>query len=333
MLPESLEGFRSFVAHHPTHPEADGASYMAIAALQRMRRLDEAIAAAESFRRRYPTSIHLEKVAYDLCRAYFDRDDFANAREVAAGILAKEYRYERGSEKTRPSQYRPNVIFLLGQMAHTEGNYAEAVARYGQVKDRFEDARDALAFFTSTGMRLPESVVFGVDEPASVEVETKNLESVDLKVYRVDLMILFAVRKDLQRINEIDLTGIVPVKEWTVKLDGARDYRWHEERVAVPANEKGVYLVVAKGGDHDGSTVVIKSDLEIKVQRVDDRVRVYAFDRRTREPMRGVYVKVGDGSEIRAQGLTDARGVYEARGVRGQASVVAEKDGHYALSR
>jgi len=36
---------------------------------------------------------------------------------------------------------------------------------------------------------------------------------------------------------------------------------------------------------------------------------------------------------IRAQGLTDTRGVFEARGVRGKAAVVAEKDGHYALSR
>jgi alpha-2-macroglobulin len=333
MLPEALEGYASFAAHHPEHAQADAAGYMTIASLQKMSRLDEAIAEAEAFRRRYPKSVQLAKVVYDLCTAYFDKGDFQKAREVGQEILTRHYRYDRAHDKTRASQYRPNVTFLMGQMAHIEGRYSAAVRFYDQVKGRFTDASDALAFFTATGLKLPESVVCGVDQPASVEAETKNLESIELKVYEVDLMILFAVRKDLQQINRIDLTGIVPVKEWTVKLGESKDYRWHAERIPVPADHKGVYLVVAKGGDHDGSTVVIKSDLEIKVQRVDDRVRVYAFDRKTREPMKDVYVKVGDGSVIRAQGLTDACGVFEARGVRGQASVVAEKDGHYALSR
>jgi uncharacterized protein YfaS (alpha-2-macroglobulin family)/TolA-binding protein len=333
MLPEALEAFRAFLAHHPEREDADQAAYRAIDALQRMQRLEEAVAEAEAFRRRFPASTLLAKVTYDLCRTYFDRGEFARAREVAKEILTREYRWDRAHRKVRPSEFRPHVTFLLGQMAHTEGRFAEAVEHYRKVAGKFADARDALAFFTSTGLRLPESVVCGTDEPASVKLETKNLEKLDLKVYEVDLMILFAVRKDLKEINRIDLTGIVPVREWSVHLAERRDFRWREERVPVPAERKGVYLVVAKGGGHDGSTVVIKSDLEIKVQRVEDRVRVYAFHRRTREPVRGVYVKVGDGSVIRGHGLTDARGVFEVRGVRGAASVVAEKDGDYALHR
>ena len=40
----------------------------------------EAVVEAEAFRRRYPTSIRLAKVTYDLCMTYFDKGDFAKAR-------------------------------------------------------------------------------------------------------------------------------------------------------------------------------------------------------------------------------------------------------------
>jgi hypothetical protein len=50
-------------------------------------------------------------------------------------------------------------------------------------------------------------------------------------------------------------------------------------------------------------------------------------------PSGEVYVKLGDGSRILAQGFTDARGVFEAAASAGNVSVVAEKDGHVALWR
>jgi hypothetical protein len=49
--------------------------------------------------------------------------------------------------------------------------------------------------------------------------------------------------------------------------------------------------------------------------------------------MGDVYVKIGTGSTIQAQGFTDPRGVFEAGAVGGAFSVVAEKDGNVALWR
>ncbi len=46
-----------------------------------------------------------------------------------------------------------------------------------------------------------------------------------------------------------------------------------------------------------------------------------------------ILTETDDGKEIRAQGFTDARGVFEGRNVRGSVMVVAEADGHYALYR
>jgi len=161
----------------------------------------------------------------------------------------------------------------------------------------------------------------------------KNLADVRLKVYAVDFMILYALRRDLSDVNKIDLAGVEPVKEWAVARKGAEDYRWHEEAIDLPAKEKGVYLVVAKGGGLDASSVVLVSDLEVSVQETGGRVRIYATNRATGAPMGDVYVKIGAGAAIHAQGFTDPRGVFEAAAAPGAFSVVAEKDGHVAFWR
>jgi uncharacterized protein YfaS (alpha-2-macroglobulin family) len=146
-------------------------------------------------------------------------------------------------------------------------------------------------------------------------------------------MILYALRPDLSQVNRIDLSGVRPVKEWTVAKRGVEDHRWSDETVPLPVTDKGVYLVTARSGSLESSSVVLVSDLQIEVQEVSGSVRVYATDRATGAPRPEVYVKIGDGASIKAQGFTDARGVFQAAGVGGKFSVVAEKDGHVALWR
>jgi len=90
---------------------------------------------------------------------------------------------------------------------------------------------------------------------------------------------------------------------------------------------------VAKSGGPAATSIVIVSDLDLDLQQVGDKVRVYAVSRETREPMRDVFIKVSDGKSITAQGFTDARGVFEGRSGSGPVMVVAEKDGHFALYR
>src|SRR5688572_2387481 len=145
-------------------------------------------------------------------------------------------------------------------------------------------------------------------------------------------MILYAVRKDLSAVNRIDLTGIVPAARIRKDWKDAGDHLWHEETLKLPVKDKGVYLVNFKG-DAAAACIVIVSELRLEVQQAGPRLRVYATLAKTGEPAPEVYVKVADGGTIKAQGFTDARGVFEAGEVGGTFSVVAEKDGSYDLYR
>ena len=71
----------------------------------------------------------------------------------------------------------------------------------------------------------------------------------------------------------------------------------------------------------------------VDVQESNGRLRVYASNRTSGAPLGEVYVKIGNGSTIQAQGFTDARGVLDVPAVGGSFSVVAEKDGNTALWR
>ena len=87
------------------------------------------------------------------------------------------------------------------------------------------------------------------------------------------------------------------------------------------------HLAGKLGLSNSTAGLVLVSDLDISVQVVGNRVRVYAEDRATGKPVKDVFIKIADGKEIKAQGFTDARGVFEGRGISGAVMVVAEKEG------
>ena len=62
-------------------------------------------------------------------------------------------------------------------------------------------------------------------------------------------------------------------------------------------------------------------------------MRVYVTDGAKGAPVRGAYVTVSDGRAIRARGLTDARGVFEAPGVGDTPFVVVSAGDRYAIAR
>jgi hypothetical protein len=196
------------------------------------------------------------------------------------------------------------------------------------------DASEALAFLRETKLETPETVTAPIAGAASFPLTYRNVSEIRLKVYPVDLQVLFAVRRTLVALNKIDLAGITPVKEWTISPKDGRDHGRHQTPVELPVGQDvaGVYLVVAKSGDLETSTIVVKTDLTVVLQPVGEKVRVHVTDAKGKG-VRGAYVTVSDGSTIKARGLTDARGVFEAPGVGPNAFVVASLEERTAIAK
>ncbi len=336
----AIASLRRFLAWFPNSSWADEVDWTLLSLIQEFgsvkggidaRAAEGLVGEAGRFLARYPDSPYADEAQHALLIGFYTLGNFDEAMKAGDALLTREYPNDAGVRQ--PSPYRDAAHYLLGKVFHVKGDLAKAVEHYKQ--STVGDARDSLEFLTSRGLRLPETAVFGEKDALALAVQAKNLTNVVLKVYKVDLMVLLASRKDLGNVARIDLTGIQPLKEWNVALGGGTEYRWHDEGVPVPVDGKGAYLVVAKGEGLDASSVLMRSEITLKVQKVENRVRVYVTDRSGRNAVKDAYVKISDGSRIVGAGYTDVRGVFEVGmgGAPGLLSIVAEHGDDVALIR
>src|SRR5262249_28668902 len=153
----------------------------------------------------------------------------------------------------------------------------------------------------------------------------------------VDLMRLYLTRRNLDQIAGIDLAGITPLFETTVKLGDGSDYDERARTIALPLAKEGAYLVMVRGDELYASGIVLVTPLEMEVleDSGSGRVRARVRDAETRDPVAKVQVKViGSDNATFLSGETDLRGVSVAEGVRGQVTAVARKGtAQYAFYR
>jgi hypothetical protein len=174
------------------------------------------------------------------------------------------------------------------------------------------------------------------DRPEFV-LDYRNIADADVKVYPVDLMRLYLTRRNLDQIAGIDLAGITPLFETTVRLGDGKDFDDRSRTIPLPLDKEGAYLVMVRGDDLYASGIVLVTPLELEVleEPASGRVRVRIRDAETRESVSKVQVKViGSDNTSFLSGETDLRGVSVAEGVHGQVTAVARKGtAQYAFYR
>jgi len=328
---EALRDLKAFTGFYPESALADDAQYHIVKLFEELKNHPRAVAEAKRFYQRYPKSPWRDDVMFLELRSLYADGKYDAALEAGRTLTEKRFPREDGGNGTAWSPWRDHTLYLFGKIRHIQGDLTQAVNYYRRVAKEFEDARDALIFFTRTELSVKPTVSVPLDQEPAVEVTLKNQRRVKVKIYPVDLKVLFAVRKNLSNVNAIDLTGIPAVATFERKVVQPLDYVRFTRRIALPIKEKGVYLVVLKAGDLDTSTVVVRSDLDIKVQRVGQKVRAYVSLRSSGAPVAGALVRIADGRQIKAEGRTDPRGVFEGPHIGGKASIVVEHGGSFAF--
>jgi uncharacterized protein YfaS (alpha-2-macroglobulin family)/TolA-binding protein len=336
---EGLDALRDFTAHYAETPLADPGNYALVEALRRVRDLDGAVEEATAFPRRFPESRFVDDTLWFLADSRLQKFEAAPTPESAKSVietadrLIKE-KFHAPNGALAVSEFRPRAWHAIGRVRHVLGNLDGAIAAYREAAGQIEDAREALAYLTEARLELEESVAAPVAGAAKFPVRYRNVTEVKLEAYPVDLQVLFALRRTLVGLNKIELAGIKPAKTWSFTPADGGDHAWHDAQVELPAgaDAAGVFLVVAKAGALEASTVVVKTDLKVVLQTVGDKVRVYVTGPDAKG-VRGAYVTVSDGTRIKARGMTDGRGVFEAPGVGANPFVVANKDDRFAVAR
>jgi tetratricopeptide (TPR) repeat protein len=359
LLLQSVRLTQAFLAQSPKNPLADEASLALVGNFLDLEDFPSVVKLSSRFAKLYPKSTFLDSFQYSEALGEFHLGHYDRAVEVAQAIASATYKDANGADVPSPNKWQ--AVYILGQIFDARRQPGKAVGYYREVAERFTDAADAVRAYTRKALSVPEVEVvrpegakvagagFRAVAPTGsgkkAEVKTKpevaldyrNIAEADVKVYPVDLMRLYLTRRNLDEIADIDLAGITPLYETTVKLGDGDDFADRARSIDLPVTKEGAYLVMVRGDNLYASGIVLVSPLEMEVQEETEggRVRVTVRDAKTGDFVSKVQVKViGDGNAEFVSGETDLRGVFVAEGISGQVAAVARKGAaQYAFYR
>ena len=301
-----------------------------------MKAYRQAAAACNRYAGRYPKSDLLDSYWYMIGYCDYATHRHQAAMEMCRKVAeAKRFDKATGREVESPNKWQ--AIYILGQIYHSLGEAADAIRQYRLVEDRFSDAKEAIQYFLRKGIELPEVTTIKPGAAAEVELKFRNIAACDAKVYRIDLMKFSLLKRNLAGIAEINLAGIRPLHETTVKLGDGKDYRDRTRKLSLPLKDEGAYLVVCRGDDLYASGLVLVTPLTVEIQEdaVSGRVRTTVKDAAAGRAVHDVHVKViGSRNGDFVAGQTDLRGIFVADGIAGRSTVIARAEpSRYAFYR
>jgi tetratricopeptide (TPR) repeat protein len=360
LLLQAIRLAQTFLALSPKNPLADEASLALVGDFLELEDYPSVVKLSARFAKLYPKSTYLDSFQYSEALGEFHLNHYDRAVEVAEAIARATYKDAAGADVPSPNKWQ--AVYILGQIYDARRRPSKALDYYRQVADRYTDAADAVRAYTRKDLKIPEVVVVRpasvpsvagggfravaaegpdrkreVREKPGVSLDYRNIAEADVKVYPVDLLRLYLTRRNLDAIAGIDLAGITPLFETTVKLGDGQDFADKLRAIDLPIKKEGAYLVMVRGDNLYASGIVLVSPLELEVLEEPDagRVRVTVRDAATGDFVPKVQVKViGGGNAGFISGETDLRGVFVAEGIKGQAAAVARKGAaQYAFYR
>ena len=325
-----------FVTAWPSDPASDQASFAIATALIDLDQYQSAIDRCRKYAARFGKSRLLDSFWYIIGYSYFELENHEEALKMCRRVADTRFEIpETGGERSAQNKFE--AIYIMGQVYHSLGKAAEAIAEYTVVKEKFADAAEAIKFFSRRSIELDEIVTIKPTDKKEVPLRFRNIPEAAVKVYRIDLMKFGLMQRNLDRITAINLAGIKPYHEQTVKLGDGKDYRDRTHQLNLPLKEEGAYLVVCRGDNLYTSGLVLVSPLTLAVQEdeTSGRVRVTVKDTTEDSFLDDVDVKViGAGNSSFKSGETDLRGLFVADDVKGNSTVIAMADNdRYAFFR
>jgi hypothetical protein len=222
---------------------------------------------------------------------------------------------------------------MLAKIYHALGNMEEALKEYRKVASKFADAKHSLEFLKRKNITFPEVSRFSSNEEVSVKINTKGIKEFELKVYKVDFVILCLSRNNLSDMRNVNLAGIKPLFFKKIKINSNED-DITASKVVIPVSGKGAYLAVIKSNELETSGIVLLSDIRADVQAYGEgRVRALIRDKSGKR-LSGVKMYYrGTSMRKTVRGESDARGISEGNEVSGIPIVFGEYKGNYIFYR
>ena len=220
--------------------------------------------------------------------------------------------------------------FLIGATLEQKlGKLEEALEEYRKVTwgSAIGEAQVAAARLTAKTMTVSTERVFRSDETPKLKLVTRNIESVTVRAFKVDLETYFRKMHLARGVEGLDISLIDPdatfefkvpkyvkhqeIESWIPVGDALRGVpRDGTPRRAFPT-VGGVMAVTVSSKALEATTMVVQSDLDVIVKSSRDEVFVFAENMLSGKPWPGVRLLVSNGREVIGEALTGKDGIFQ----------------------
>ncbi len=313
------------------------------------KKYDEAIAVWREFLATHTADKHWNAVQRQIIDTEYLRateayhaEAFEKAREACTQFAAQYPLDERC----------PSVLLLLGEIAHHQEKWEDAITAWKQLVSKYPDhheadeaqlriaetleqdlhrfeealqayqkvsrgskkakAQHAVLRLREKHLAIATERVFRTDEPARLNLTTRNIEAVTVRVYPIDMETFFRKMHRAPGLENLDTTLIDPDETIEFEVPNYEKYLEIDSTIELPfaENAAGVMAVTVSSRRREATTLVIRSDLDMIVKSSRNELFVFAENMRTGKAWPGVRLLVSNGKTLLAEGESGDDGVF-----------------------
>ncbi len=238
----------------------------------------------------------------------------------------------------------PGILYCFGEMQHRQKKWEAAIAAWQRLAakyprssevaraetmiartldeqlGRYEEAREhyrkigdtaAASAISARQMQVATERAFRCDETPRLKLATRNVPSVKVRVYKIDLESYFRKMHSVAGVERLDVSLIDPDATFDFAVPEFTKYKPITSYVPVPLSDglkAGVAAVTVSSPTQEATTLVIQSDLEIIVRAAHGEALVFAQNMRTGKPWPAARLLFSDGKTVFAEAKTGGDG-------------------------
>ncbi len=317
---QAIPAWREYLSLHPSHGDWERVQRAIVDAEWRLATDDyqagspdpehAAFARARerfaAFARAYPLDPRNPDILLLLGDMLRQESRFDEAREAFERCVSKY----PGKDQSSQAQYAIGEIFETKTFHYDRALQAYRAVTWGPMANA---AQRRIQVLVQKHLHVATERVARTDEVPTFQVTSRNIESVRVRVYRLELEDYFRATHQTGQVERLDIEVIAPDQTFDSAVPEYVRYRETGRSIELPFREPGAYVVKVDDKELEATTLVLVSDLALIAKSSRHEFLVFTQNTRSSQLAAGVRVVLSDGQKVVAEGVTGADGVYRCR--------------------
>lgn len=308
----AIEAWNRYIREFPNGPEWTDAQqgivkaeFQIAVSLLAGEKYEEAVNAFDTFQAKHPLDERVRQIMFIYGQIHAHKSEHQLAITEWEKLVSKFPNTEESSL----------ALFRIGQTYELPlGDLENALETYRRLTwGRWHArAQETIRQMTEKHLQLVTPRTFRTNEPPYVQVSLRNIESLTVNLYKLNLEAYWRKMYDVNGVEDLDLGLIEPNKTWQYSVPNYEKYKSLECNINIPFAGPGVYAVQLGDESLESTTLLIRSDIETITKTSRREVLVFAQNMLNGEVVADAKVLVSDGSNVIFEGRTGADGVLHA---------------------